>query len=172
MWITLFGNKNTTVVSLFPCVIIKNIIMNQSFAVQMNLRPADVVVVPITKFNVTAHFAVYRGIDVNGIHWYLENNHVYGVRWIDEGSFIANNPTYKRIQCFQGNDYARTQAINRATSLLGRKYEWHNFNCEHYANFVQFGYYHSKQVNNVDGIVAGAALGLVAIALVGIFSGK
>ena len=50
------------------------------------------------------------------------------------------------IRRFSGSYFQRNQAINRAYSKLGEKYSLINFNCEHFANWVQFGKIESSQV--------------------------
>lgn len=50
------------------------------------------------------------------------------------------------VRRFSGSYFQRNQAINRAYSKLGERYSLINFNCEHFANWVQFGKIESSQV--------------------------
>ena len=134
-----------------------------SFAERENLKPGDVVVVPKSQFNIIAHYAVYWGKH-NGIHYYLENNDKVGVKYIDEATFMRENPTYKRLRRMGDSQMARIAAIKRAEALVGSPYNLENFNCEHYANHVQYGTSFSKQVNEIKAGLTAAA------AVVGIFA--
>ncbi len=53
-----------------------------------------------------------------------------------------------RIRRFSGNHFDVQNAIRRAYQRLGQKYSYLGFNCEHYANWVQYGKERSGQVNN------------------------
>ena len=61
-----------------------------------------------------------------------------------------------RVRRFSGSYFQRNQAINRAYSKLGKKYSLINFNCEHFANWVQFGKIESSQVTTGFVILASA----------------
>lgn len=52
-----------------------------------------------------------------------------------------------RIRRFSGNNFDVHKAIQRAYQRLGQKYSYLGFNCEHYANWVQYGKEKSNQVN-------------------------
>lgn len=137
-----------------------------SFAQTMNLRPADVVIVPKSDFRVVGHYVIYGGVRGYGEHFYYENIRGYGVRTISETQFARENPTYSRIRRFEGSDYGRTFAIARAKSLLGKEYDLWSFNCEDYANYVQYNKAYSQQVSNAT-FAFGALLfifGLAALA--------
>ncbi|MBD0776866.1 lecithin retinol acyltransferase family protein [Maribacter sp. ANRC-HE7] len=60
------------------------------------------------------------------------------------------------VRRFSGSYFQRNQAINRAYSKLGEKYSLINFNCEHFANWVQFGKIESSQVTTGFVILASA----------------
>lgn len=60
------------------------------------------------------------------------------------------------IRRFRGSYFQRNQAVNRAYSKLGQKYSLINFNCEHFANWVQFGKIESGQVTTGFVILASA----------------
>jgi hypothetical protein len=120
-----------------------------SFAEWKNLRSGDVVIVPKSEIGMVEHYLVYGGINIYGHHIYYENIRVYGVRVITEAQFARENPKFLRIRPFNGNEYQRQYAINRAKSLLGVAYNLTGFNCEGYANYVQYGRAYSNQVDNV-----------------------
>ena len=60
------------------------------------------------------------------------------------------------VRRFSGSYFQRNQAINRAYSKLGESYSLINFNCEHFANWVQFGKIESSQVTTGFVILASA----------------
>jgi len=60
--------------------------------------------------------------------------------------FFRENPEVTRVKRFQGNNYERKLAIERALKLLGKPYNLINFNCEHFANYVQSGNVKSDQL--------------------------
>lgn len=130
------------------------------FSIRMNLKPGDVIIVPITAINIAEHYLVYIG---NG--QYMENHFIEGVRYVSEQQFMQRNKTYKRIRRFNGSEYQRIWAVNRAVSLHRRSYDPVNFNCEHFANIVQFGANYSKQSENVK---AWAVLALIGAVFVGL----
>lgn len=53
-----------------------------------------------------------------------------------------------RIRRFNGDQLQIQQAIIRARQKLGHKYSFLGFNCEHFANWVQYGKESSSQVSN------------------------
>lgn len=61
------------------------------------------------------------------------------------------------LRRFNGSYFQRNEAINRAYSKLGHRYSLLNFNCEHFANWVQFGRLESSQVTTGFIILATAA---------------
>ncbi|WP_099367479.1 hypothetical protein [Sphingobacterium sp. 1.A.4] len=66
-----------------------------------------------------------------------------------------------RIEPFTGNNFQRRLAVNRAISLIGMQCDLVNFNCEHYANAVQYNKPFSKQVGN--GLIATLLLAVIGI---------
>lgn len=134
------------------------------FIYNNKIRKADVVVVPKSEFNLVAHYAVYLGFNQFGEEIMSENKHGYGVRILTTNQFFQENPSYKRLRLFNGNDYQRMQAVNRAISLIGRKYDLINFNCEHYANYVQTNQSVSNQIKWGAGVSALAVLALILFA--------
>ncbi len=59
------------------------------------------------------------------------------------------------VRKLNGTFLQQQQSINRAYSKLGHRYSLLNFNCEHFANWVQFGRVESSQVTTGFAILAG-----------------
>jgi hypothetical protein len=131
-----------------------------------NLQPADVLITPKSDIRLIKHFVVFQGYDSQGTDYYLENKQGFGVRQINGAQFQREN-TILSIRKFSGNTYQRDIAIQRGTSLLGRTYDLANFNCEHYANYIQYNTPISKQVDFVKGMLGTA----VAVTFIGILIG-
>lgn len=127
-----------------------------------SLQPGDVVITPKSFANLVEHYIVFIG-NFQGVNWYIDNNNVFGVRWLDERTLINENPTYLRIRRMKNDHYSRMGAVQRAKSMIGTEYSLANFNCEHFANYVQGYTSYSKQVNNTAGI----ALFALAILFIG-----
>ncbi len=91
-----------------------------------------------------------------------------GVSWLDENYLRtrADEFFFKRLRRFEGNQ--RQAALRRAESREGDAYSLTNFNCEHFANYVQEGVEVSQQVRNVG---AGLGIGLGLLLLAAIFGG-
>jgi hypothetical protein len=138
-----------------------------TFIQSNNLKPGDVIVVPKSELNIVDHYVIYLGINEDGLHVFAENNNIYGVRFISYDQFYQENRTYKRIRRFVGSDYERNLAVNRAISLYGKPYHLTQFNCEDYANYVQYQKATSRQTNIGLGIAV-----LSIFALAGVFSKK
>ncbi len=117
-----------------------------TFAQKMNLQPGDVVIVPKSNLKIVRHYMIFEGVNHFGQECYLENNNYYGVRRITGETFTQENPTYFEVRRFVGNENQRYWAIHRAQSLIGRSYNLLTFNCEHYANHVQYNKDISPQV--------------------------
>ena len=135
-----------------------------TFAQINYLQPGDVVTIPITDLNVTEHYIVYGGKNIYNQDVYLENKIGHGVRWINDPLYAHITPRVNTIRRFNGNGFERNQAIQRGISLIGRKYDLVGFNCEHLANYVQYGKSFSNQVNNVGKTIAAVAGGLLFVA--------
>lgn len=135
-----------------------------SFAIVKQLNPGDVVVVPKSELNVIAHYLIYIGRNSYGEAIYAENIQGYGVRLITESQFVRENPKYKRIRRMNTTEYERSLAVERAKSLVGKAYDLTNFNCEHYANYVQYNTSFSKQVSNTLNAAIGIGIGIALLA--------
>ena len=132
-----------------------------TFAQRMGLKPGDVVIVPKSDLKIIRHYVVYEGVNYLGQECYLENQRFYGVRRITGDTFEWENKQYFNIRRFQGNDYQRNFAIQRAASLIGHRYDLLTFNCEHYANYVQYNRGYSNQ--SVSSVAATVLLLLCCI---------
>ncbi len=126
-----------------------------------NLQPADVIVVGRHN-GLAAHYLIYMGSDYRG-HWFMANLE-QGVSWLDEDYLHSRSHEFyfKRIRRFEGNWQQRQAALRRATSRHGEAYSLVSFNCEHFANYVQYGKESSAQVQTVGAGLLG--LGLIALA--------
>ncbi len=105
------------------------------------LQKADVLVVKDRSFDVFDHYLVYIG---NG--WFVANMSG-GIRMMDiymlkhfEGKFYP-----VRLRKFEGNELERSSALQRAQHCLQPKYSLLYSNCEHFANYVQYGKRQSLQ---------------------------
>jgi len=116
---------------------------------QLNgLKPGDVIIGPKSEIGIVKHFVVFRGFDHLGNAVYMDNNVRLGVRVMSEAQFLQENQP-SGFRRFLGSEFQRLEAIKRADSMYGYPYNIEKFNCEHFANYVQFGTVSSEQVNNV-----------------------
>ena len=67
---------------------------------------------------------------------------------VNENYLFRDGYHLTRIEPFTGNNFQRRLAVNRAIKLIDIQYNLVNFNCEHYANAVQYNKPYSKQVGN------------------------
>lgn len=117
-----------------------------SYAQLYNLQPGDVLVISKSGIEIIEHYIIYLGNEI-----YAENNPVLGVHLLNYLRPI-NGLLAKRVRRYKGNFYELSCAIARAKSLIGYKYNLTHFNCEHYANYVQYGEKFSHQSANGWGI--------------------
>ncbi|MES2679370.1 MAG: hypothetical protein V4635_05765 [Bacteroidota bacterium] len=144
-----------------------------TFAQANNLKSGDVIVVPEGIFNLVAHYVVYRGVDFNGTEQYMENINGHGVRYITGEQFISDYPVAKRIRRFTGSDCERQLAIERGDALIGRPYHLVRFNCEDYANHIQYNKAYSKQTKSIISAVASFLFaGMATVILSGAARGR
>jgi hypothetical protein len=124
-----------------------------------NLKPGDKIVVPKSWMQVIQHHVIYLGQNHLGVHLIAENAVGLYVRVITVDQFFQENPQVTRIDQFAGNNVQRRHAVERALKMVGQPYDLINFNCEHFANYVQKGVLKSDQMG--WGILL---LGVLAIA--------
>jgi hypothetical protein len=141
-----------------------------TFAETNGLRPADVLMVPKSQLRVVTHFIVYLGKDNLGRDLYMDNNNVVGVRRFYENTLFAEFSGRFDVRPFRGSDGEREMAKIRAFGAEGTSYDLSNFNCEHFANFVQTGNAYSRQVSKArEGIKTMAVVAGIAMVLGAVF---
>lgn len=111
-----------------------------------DLKPGDKIVVPKSWMRVIQHHVIYLGQNHFGVHLIAENAVGLFVRVISVNQFFQENPEVTRIDKYMGDNVQRRFAIERALKKLGQPYDLINFNCEHFANYVQTGLVKSDQV--------------------------
>jgi hypothetical protein len=126
-----------------------------SYSQYYNLRPGDRIVLGMYATGAIKHFAIFLGY-INGIEYIAENHKGSGVQIVLADYFLSAMPAVFYIERFTGSEQEQQEMIYRALSLQGTQYSLFAFNCEHYANYVQYGVAESKQVSR--GIVYGAIL--------------
>ena len=117
-----------------------------------NLKIGDVL---IRTKGIFKHFGIFIGL-WNGQYIVAENNPKSGVKYITLNQFLSGKPL-QGIEYFKGTESERQQIIPYINSIIGRNYDLVNYNCEHFANEVQTGKAHSKQVK-IFGLVSGIAI--------------
>lgn len=109
------------------------------------LHPVDVIVAKKKKGlgRILDHYIIYLG---NGV---FIGNLKGSVKIISHSELQELLKDYEpvRIRRFSGTHFDVQNAIRRAYQRLGQKYSYLGFNCEHYANWVQYGKERSSQVN-------------------------
>jgi hypothetical protein len=119
--------------------------MIKKLQLNSQLYPADVIVAKKRNglSRILNHYVVYVGNET------FIGNLQDGVKVLSESELSDLLVDYEpvRIKPFEGTDFQRNQAINRAYNRLGQKYSLLNFNCEHFANWVQKGKENSVQVS-------------------------
>lgn len=136
-----------------------------NYAVKYGLRPADRIIEPIFATGFSKHHAIYLGMDHQGTEWIAENYKFRGVRLVKAIDYFQKGKLIK-VRKFHGSYRDRIQAVKRALSLLGKPYDLIDFNCEHYAEYVQNGKPQSEQVNRVMGALKVAAAAILIIGLI------
>jgi len=88
------------------------------------------------------HYIVYVGFNT------FVGNLFDGVKILSDRELMGLLQEYEPVSVrrFMGSYHQRNDAVNRAYSKLGERYSLLNFNCEHFANWVQFGKCESAQV--------------------------
>lgn len=128
------------------------------YASKYGLQPADRIKEPIFQTGLSKHHSIYLGMDTYGQEWISENHWQHGVRLVKAADYFKDGSSYTIVP-FEGTYQERISAVKRALAVLGKPYDLIQYNCEHYASYVQTGKAESKQV-----ITAIAALvGLILI---------
>lgn len=117
------------------------------------LEPIDVVVAKKRQGlgRILDHYIVYLG---NGV---FIGNLKGSVKQVTHFELIELLKEYEpiKVRRFSGSSLQIQQAIVRVKQKLGHKYSFLGFNCEHFANWVQYGKETSSQVTNGFLLVAG-----------------
>ncbi|NCT17585.1 MAG: hypothetical protein COZ75_00815 [Flavobacteriaceae bacterium CG_4_8_14_3_um_filter_34_10] len=125
----------------------------QNHLQHLQLYPIDVIIAKKRTGlgRILNHYIVYLG---NGI---FIGNLKGCVRQLSQAELTELLYDYEpvKIRRFEGNPIQVHQAINRARLKLGQPYSFLGFNCEHFANWVQYGRETSSQVSTAFLIIAG-----------------
>jgi hypothetical protein len=131
-----------------------------------NILPGDRIVEPKSNLRIVQHHSIYLGQDIYGVEWIIENKIGHGVRLVTSHDYFNDVIEIKRIERFLGSGNERRLAVQKALWEVGKPYDLINYNCQHFANYVQHGEIRSEQVTG------GIALGLALLIIAGIFSAK
>lgn len=108
----------------------------------------------------TKHHGVYAGIH-DGIAWAAECQVNVGVRYLPLAEYLKGNAVnLVRIERFYGDS---SIIISRIDSVIGTPYHLLEFNCEHFAEYIQTGIVRSKQVETAFLALGAAALLIGAV---------
>lgn len=122
--------------------------MLREFMLLNDLQPADVIIAKKRGWYIWDHYIVYVGMKWGKMH-FIANDAKGGVRLFDEEEItqliVSFEPT--QIRRFRGSFWEREQALKRAEGELGKHYNLFTFNCEHLANYIQYGKRESVQVD-------------------------
>lgn len=120
------------------------------------LQPADAIVLRKKFMGMVDHFAIYLGKDELGTPKFVAN-FIKGINIIPDDEIEKQLQKYvpERIERFEGNEFERQSAIERAWSRIGEKaYGFFSNNCEHYKNWVHYGEQISEQVDKGGTVMA------------------
>ncbi|WP_430928929.1 lecithin retinol acyltransferase family protein [Polaribacter marinivivus] len=117
------------------------------FNLIQSLKPADVIIAKKKTglSSILDHYIVYLGNNE------FIGNLKGGVKYIYYSEFLELLREYRPVKVRKfpiNNPYEIEQAITRAEQKIGQKYSFLGFNCEHFANWVQYGKQTSNQVTN------------------------
>lgn len=116
------------------------------------LQPADVIVARRIENDVFDHYLVYMG---DGVFAAKMRQGVVRMT-IDDLQHFTGTYRPTRMRIFQGTEEQRRQALLRADECLHPPYSLLFSNCEHFADYVQYGTHTSLQS-------AKAGLGLIGV---------
>src|SRR5690606_17921663 len=106
------------------------------YASKYGLQPADRIKEPIFQTGLSKHHAIYLGMDQYGQEWISENHWQHGVRLVKADAYFKEGNSYT-VVTFEGTYTERIAAVKRALAVLGKPYDLIQYNCEHYASYVQ-----------------------------------
>jgi len=139
------------------------------YANKYGLLPADRIIEPIFVTGLSKHHAIYLGADNAGTEWIAENYKFRDVRLVTAAAYFARLQPFK-VKKFAGSPTERKQAVQRALQEIGKPYDLINYNCEHFAEYVQHGRAASRQIEMVKEGLGVAALVLLFIGTVKLLS--
>ncbi len=121
--------------------------MLRNFIYANGLQEADAIIAKKRGLGVFDHFIIYMGCRF-GQHLFIANDASGGVKWFSEKEILSLITDFVpvKIRRFKGSEIQRELALQRAKEELGKSYSLIDFNCEHLANYVQYGVRVSTQV--------------------------
>ena len=140
--------------------------MNQKI-LQLGLLPADRIVVPKSGLRIVQHHALYLGKNHRGIDLIAENKIGHGVRLVTADDFFKDVVEVTRIEKFNGSNYQRKLAVQKALAKLGQPYDMINYNCQHFANEIQHNQIKSDQVET---LLEALKIAVGAVLVIGLFN--
>lgn len=111
-----------------------------------NLKPGDRIVEPKSSLRLVQHHSIYLGQDISGTDWIIENKIGFGVRLVTAKEYFSAVIEVTRIERFYGTGEQRKAAVQKALSEIGKPYDLINYNCESFANYIQYGHTRSVQL--------------------------
>ncbi len=140
--------------------------MNQKIQ-KLGLLPADRIVVPKSGLRIIQHHAIYLGQNHQGQHLIAENKIGFGVRLVTANDFFKDVIEVTRIERFNGNNYQRRILVQKALDKMGQPYHLIDYNCQHFANEIQ---YNLKKSDQVEGLFEGLKFAAVTALVIGLFN--
>ncbi len=134
---------------------------------QLGLLPADRIVIPKSGLRIVQHHAVYLGQNHLGVDLIAENKIGLGVRLVTAADFFKDVIEVTRIERFNGSNYERKLAVQKALDKLGQPYHLIDYNCQHFANEIQYNLIKSDQV---DGLFEGLKVAAGVAIAIGLFN--
>jgi uncharacterized protein YycO len=134
----------------------------ENYVKKLGLEPGDRIVVPKSGLRIVQHHALYLGQNHQGIDLMAENKIGFGVRLVTASKFFADVIEVTRIEKFHGTNYQRKLAVQKALQKIGQPYHLINYNCQHFANEIQYNLIKSGQVDGLfEGLKVAAGVALV-----------
>jgi uncharacterized protein YycO len=140
--------------------------MNQQIQ-QLGFLPGDRIIVPKSGFRIIQHHALFLGQNYHGVDLIAENKIGIGVRLITADDFFKDVIEVTKIEKFNGNNYQRKIAVQKALQKLGQPYHLIDYNCQHFVNEIQHNHIKSEQI---DGLFEGLKVAAGIAILLGLFN--
>jgi len=119
------------------------------------LQPADAIVLRKKFMGMVDHFAIFLGYNHFNQPQFVAN-FTKGIQLIPQNEIEEQLTKYvpERVEKFNGNDFQRQSAIQRAFSRIGENnYGLFSNNCEHFKNWVHLGKEISEQVDQFGNLL-------------------